>query len=129
MAEDKISIPRFNSKDEAFETWWIKFYYYVQGQDFADVVSKQPETALPTAHDTPLDANNPAEKRAIDAKTCNKMACTALMLEMPNELILPADLASKGNPNWPKGKACLIMRYLTGKFYQAGAMTTFKAQT
>ena len=129
MAEDKISIPRFNGKEEAFETWWIKFYYYAQGQDFAEAVSELPEAALPTAHDTPLDENNPAEKKAIEARACNKMACTALMLAMPDELILQADLASKGDTNWPKGKACLIMKYLMEKFRQAGAMTTFKAQT
>ena len=28
MAEEKISIPRFNGTNEAFETWWIKFYFY-----------------------------------------------------------------------------------------------------
>ena len=53
----------------------------------------------------------------------------ALMLAMPDELILQADLASKGNTNWPKGKACLIVKYLMEKFCQAGAMTTFKVQT
>ena len=30
MAEEKISIPRFNGTDKAFKTWWIKFYFYVQ---------------------------------------------------------------------------------------------------
>ena len=68
MAEEKISIPRFNGTDEAFKTWWIKFYYYAQGCDFVDAVSDQPEAALPTTQDTVLDENNPAEKRAIEAR-------------------------------------------------------------
>ena len=63
------------------------------------------------AHDTALDKTNPAEKRAIEARGRNKMACTTLMLTMPDELILAADPASKGDVGWPQGKACLIMEF------------------
>ena len=97
MAEEKISIPRFNDTDEAFETWWIKFYFYVQGHDFAEVVSDQPEPTLPAAHTMALDETNPAEKRSIEARDRNKLACTVLMLAMPDELILSVNLASKGD--------------------------------
>ena len=93
-------IPRFNSREEAFETWWIKFYFYAQGWDFADAVSENPEAMLPATQDTPLDETNAAEKQSIEARDRNKMTCTALMLAMPDDLIVPANVASKGDVNW-----------------------------
>ena len=74
---------------------------------------------MPATQDMTLDEINPAEKRAIEARNRNKAACTALMLAMPDELILQADLASKGDMNWPKGKAYLIVAFLMSKFCQA----------
>ena len=100
MLEEKVSIPKFNSREEAFETWWIKFYFYAQGQDFSEVVNERPEAMLPAHQHTVLDETNPAEKRSIEARDRNKMACTALMLAMPNELIVLANAASKGGANW-----------------------------
>ena len=57
------------------------------------------------------------------------MACIALMLAMPNKLIVLANAASKGDANWSRGKACLLVKFLLDRYYQVGAMTTFKAQT
>ena len=83
--------------EEAFKTWWIKFYFYAQDKDFAKAVSDQPEATLPATQDTVLDENNPAEKRSIEARDRNKMACMALMLAMLDNLIVPANMASKGD--------------------------------
>ena len=129
MLEEKVSIPRFNGSEEAFKTWWIKFYFYTQGWDFVEAVNDQPETMLPATQDMPLDKNNPAEKRSKEARDQNKMACTALMLAMPDNLIVPANVASKGDLYWSQGKACLLVKFLLDKYCQAGAMTMFKAKT
>ena len=100
MLEEKVSIPKFNGREEAFEMWWIKFYFYAQGRDFLEAVSEHPEATLPAHQDTILDKTNPAKKRSIEARDRNKMTCTALMLAMPNKLIVPANVASKGDADW-----------------------------
>ena len=93
------------------------------------MVSDTLEPTLLAAHDMALDKTVPAQKQSIKARNRNKLACTVLMLAMPDELILPADLASKKETGWSCGKACLIVEFFLKKYYQAGAMATFKAQT
>ena len=51
-----------------------------------------------------LNENDPAEKRSIEARDQNKMACTTLMLAMPDDLIVLANTASKGDANWSHEK-------------------------
>ena len=97
-------------------------------KQFGQVVSNTLEADLPATHNTALNAADAGEKRQINARDCNNLACSAIAMAMPNKMLLVVDAAGKTETAWPTGKACLMVKYLLKKYWDAGELVAVSAR-
>jgi len=72
MSESKsIILPTFNGKEDAFQTWWVKFRAYCLAKGvIAALMGK--ETHLPAKEDVVLDETITTDKLKIKARECKQ---------------------------------------------------------
>jgi hypothetical protein len=64
----------------------------------------------------------------LDARKRNDEACSYIALAMPENLVLSVTEAGEADPDWPSGKACLMVGYLLKKFKNDSTMCAVNAQ-
>ena len=112
-----VSVPIFNGKHEAFQTWWVRFRAYAKLSRFLKAIGENPEPDLPNNQNEAdnLTGNNNETKKKKAAVDCNNLAIASLTLAFETEDMI-AIILSFQSVDQPEELASDVIKKLKDKF-------------
>jgi Zinc knuckle len=123
MAEEQVTVPKFDGNEGEFRMWLFKAEVYMERFGFGEALSDVVENDLP-AREGPGATDE--ERAAVER---NRKAVSFLMTAMPNVQAINMMAAAKRDPGWPnRPKAHLMMTYMKGAFADATVLSKVEAR-
>ena len=116
MAEQtSIKIPTFDGKAKNFAVWFLRFKAYAAVKMFLPALQDGGEPEMPPDEATPLDPNDPDEKKQLEAKKRNALAMASFTMAFTTHaLMMYIHRAVTGD--WPSGLAWMVVRLLCNQY-------------
>jgi hypothetical protein len=123
MAEEKVSVPKFNRDEDGFNLWVACAEIYAERFGFAAAMTIDAKDNLPEEEGV---GGNADEEAAVER---NRKAVSFLMLAMPNSIVINVLAAGKSDLQWPnKPKAHLMMGCLKENFKDTSTLSKIGAK-
>ena len=115
LTSAKVTLPKFNGKQEGFMTWWMRFRAYAAVVGFTQSIGDGQDPDLPRTENEELSSNETIKKKQEKALKCNRVAMASFTMAFTAEQLI--GLCYKAmTTEWPTGLASLVVRFLKKKY-------------
>jgi hypothetical protein len=121
--ERSVRLPTFDGKFKSFMIWWIRFRAYATVYKFVEALKPIDEVNLPETEEEVLVVEAaPVNLLKIQARKRNAVAMANFAMSFTDETTMGMIYKSI-SPEWPTGKASIVVSLLMKKFKPDDTMT------